>query len=83
MFKTAKRRRHEQVMEAARYMVTGLDNYAMRDDSSIQITPKSVAIAALFRHDIEVTATEARQALGAALTESGFSLDRMTTTYDR
>ncbi|MFD5384293.1 hypothetical protein ACFWMG_04850 [Streptomyces sp. NPDC127074] len=82
MFKTAKRRRREQIMDAARYMVDGLALFASTDDD-LQLTPKSVVTAALFRHDIQVTAAEAREALGAALTERGFDLSRMTTTYDR
>ncbi|MER7794864.1 hypothetical protein [Streptomyces sp. NPDC097640] len=82
MFKTAKRRRHDQIMEAARYMVDGLARFASADDG-LQLTPKSVATAAYFRHDIQATAAEAREALGAALTEQGFGLSRMTTTFDR
>lgn len=82
MFKTAKRRRHDQIMDAARYMVDGLACLASPPDE-LQLTPKNVVTAALFRHDIQVTAAEAREALGAALLERGFALSRMTTTYDR
>lgn len=82
MFKTAKRRRHDQIMEAARYMVDGLALFASPDDG-LQLTPKSVVTATLVRHGIQATAAEAREALGAALTERGFDLSRMTTTFDR
>lgn len=84
MFKNrAARRRNDQIMAAARYMVDGLARLGPLDVYDVQLTPKSVATLAWFRHDIQVTPVEARDALGAALTERGYGLDRMTTTFDR
>lgn len=84
MFKSAKRRRSDAIMAAARYMVgCYVDHCAKFGDRGLQLTPKSIAGAALFQHDIRITAAEARAALTTALAEQGYGPDRITTGYDR
>lgn len=83
MFTTAKRRRQEQIAEAARYMVDGPVGFEPLGDYDVQLTPKTVATLAYMRHDIQVTEQEARDALGTALAKRGYGPDRITSGYDR
>jgi len=68
-------RRHRQIMSAARHMA---DSPSLWGDETIQMDPEHVIVLAYGRHQIRVTPEEARDALGAALLERGFGLDRMT-----
>lgn len=70
-------RRHRQIMAAARHEV---DTISLITDDSIQANPRHVAVLAYGRYQIRVTAEEVIDALGAALVERGFGLDRIRTT---
>ncbi|MDX3230593.1 hypothetical protein [Streptomyces sp. ME19-01-6] len=73
------RRRHQQIMAAARHMV---DAHALIVDDNARISPEHVIVLAYGRHQIGVTTEEATNALGAALVERGFGLDRIATSTD-
>lgn len=68
------RRRHQQIMSAAQHLITP----ALVLDETARLSPEHVVVLAYGRHQIRATVEEARDALGAALLERGFDLDRMT-----
>ncbi|GES27901.1 hypothetical protein AB0G60_02735 [Streptomyces angustmyceticus] len=67
------KRRHRQIMNAAYHLITP----SLIVDRTARLSPEDVVVLVQGRHQIRITVDEAKDALGAALLEKGYSLDRM------